>query len=71
MRLIATVLCVALLAACSGRPSQDDPPLTTRELRASFDDGMWLLSYGTPLDRARMGRFGVEIGEVILFFEKL
>ena len=37
-------------------------------LRVSFDDWMWLLSEDRLLNRAYMRRFGVPIGEVILFF---
>ncbi|MEM1431606.1 MAG: DUF3833 domain-containing protein [Pseudomonadota bacterium] len=40
-------------------------------LRAGFDDWMWLLADGRVLNRAYMSRFGIEIGEVILTFEKL
>ncbi len=40
-------------------------------LRATFDDWMWLLSDDRVLNRATMTRFGIEIGEVILTFEKL
>jgi hypothetical protein len=39
-------------------------------LRVSFDDWMWLLSDGTVLNRAYMDRFGIQIGEVIISFEK-
>ena len=44
---------------------------TTETLRVSFDDWMWLLSDGRLLNRAYMRKFGVGIGEVIIFFEKL
>ena len=45
MRLIA-VLSVLLLAACAGRPSMDDPSLSTRELELEeFFDGR-LTAYG-------------------------
>ena len=40
-------------------------------LRASFDDWMWLLSEDRLLNRAYMKRAGLDIGEVILTFEKL
>lgn len=39
-------------------------------LRATFDDWMWLLTEDRLLNRAYISRFGVEIGEVILVFEK-
>ena len=44
---------------------------TVDTLRVSFDDWMWLLSDDRLLNRAYMERFGVEIGEVIITFEKL
>ncbi len=40
-------------------------------LRVSFDDWMWLLSEDRLLNRAYMKRFGVTIGEVIIYFERL
>jgi hypothetical protein len=36
----------------------------------SFDDWMWLLTDDRLLNRAYMSRFGVPIGEVIIFFER-
>jgi hypothetical protein len=39
-------------------------------LRVSFDDWMWLLSDDRLLNRAYMSRFGVQIGEVIITFER-
>jgi len=40
-------------------------------LRVSFDDWMWLLSGDRLLNRAYMKRFGVTIGEVIIYFERV
>ncbi len=40
-------------------------------LRVSFDDWMWLLSDDRLLNRAYMKRFGVTIGEVIIYFERV
>jgi len=40
-------------------------------LRVSFDDWMWLMDDGRLLNRAYMDKYGVEIGQVIIFFEKL
>ncbi|MCV2876940.1 DUF3833 domain-containing protein [Rhodobacteraceae bacterium XHP0102] len=40
-------------------------------LRVSFDDWMWLLNEDRLLNRAYMKRFGVTIGEVIIYFERL
>lgn len=48
-----------------------DLPVPDGTLRVSFDDWMWLLPDGRLLNRAYMDKFGVEIGEVIIFFEKL
>jgi len=39
-------------------------------LRVDFDDWTWLLEDGRLLNRAYMSRFGVELGEVLIFFEK-
>jgi len=40
-------------------------------LRATFDDWMWQFDETRLLNRAYMSRFGVRIGEVIIFFEKI
>jgi hypothetical protein len=40
-------------------------------LRATFDDWMWRLDEDRLLNRAYMSRFGVRLGEVIIFFERL
>ena len=40
-------------------------------LRVSFDDWMWQLSDDRLLNKAYMRRFGLPIGEVTIFFEKL
>jgi len=42
----------------------------TDTLRVAFDDWMWLLSEDRLLNRAYMSRFGVPLGEVLIFFEK-
>lgn len=39
--------------------------------RLDFDDWMWLLSDDRLLNRAYLSRFGVNLGEVIITFEKL
>ncbi len=44
---------------------------TVDTLRVTFDDWMWLLSDDRLLNRAYMKRYGVDIGEVIITFEKL
>ena len=51
-------------------PVPGDAPGTTETLRVTFDDWMWLLPDGKLLNRAYMDRFGVEIGEVVIFFER-
>ena len=48
-------------------PSADG---TVERLRVSFDDWMWLLSEDRLLNRAYMKRWGVDIGEVFLVFER-
>lgn len=48
-----------------------DLPVPGGTLRARFDDWMWRLDERRVLNRAYMERFGVEIGEVILLFERL
>lgn len=48
-----------------------DLPVPNGELRVTFDDWMWLTSDDRLLNRAYMKRFGVDIGEVIISFEKL
>lgn len=40
-------------------------------VRVTFDDWMWLLSEDRLLNRAYMKRYGVDIGEVIISFEKV
>lgn len=49
---------------------QIDLPVPDGTLRVSFDDWMWLLSDKRVLNRAYMKRYGVNIGEVIITFEK-
>jgi Protein of unknown function (DUF3833) len=36
----------------------------------TFDDWMWLMSKDRVLNRAYMQRFGVDVGDVIIWFEK-
>lgn len=48
-----------------------DLPVPDGTLRVSFDDWMWLMDDGRLLNRAYMDKYGVEIGQVIIFFEKL
>ncbi|WP_080455205.1 DUF3833 domain-containing protein [Roseovarius sp. A-2] len=47
-----------------------DLPVPDGTLRVSFDDWMWQLSEDRVLNRAYMDKYGVEIGEVIIWFEK-
>lgn len=47
-----------------------DLPVKDGTMRVKFDDWMWLLSDNRLLNRAYVSRFGVRLGEVILFFEK-
>ncbi len=48
-----------------------DLPETSGGFRAEFDDWMWRLSEDRLLNRAYVSRFGVDIGEVIIFFERV
>lgn len=47
-----------------------DLPVPGGTLRASFDDWMWRLDEKRVLNRAYMTRNGIDIGEVIIFFER-
>ena len=47
-----------------------DLPVKDGTMRVNFDDWMWLLEDDRLLNRAYVSRFGIRIGEVILFFEK-
>jgi hypothetical protein len=47
-----------------------DLPVPDGTLRVSFDDWMWMLDDNRVLNRAYMKRFGVDIGEVIIVFDK-
>ena len=47
-----------------------DLPVPDGTLRVSFDDWMWQLSDDRVLNRAYMKKYGVDIGEVIITFEK-
>ena len=46
-------------------------PVPDGTLRVRFDDYMWQLDEKRLLNRAYLDKFGIEIGQVILFFEKL
>lgn len=48
-----------------------DLPVPDGTLRVRFDDWMWLLEDDRLLNRAYMKRYGVDIGDVIITFEKL
>jgi len=43
---------------------------TVETVRVSFDDWMWLLTEDRLFNKAYMQRFGVDVGEVSIFFEK-
>ena len=47
-----------------------DLPVPDGTLRVTFDDWMWLLTEDRLLNRAYMKRYGVDIGDVIITFEK-
>lgn len=44
---------------------------STDTVRVTFDDWMWLMSEDRLLNRAYMKRFGVDVGDVTINFEKL
>lgn len=44
---------------------------TTETLRVTFDDWMWLLSEDRLFNRAYVKRYGFDIGDVAISFEKL
>ena len=48
-----------------------DLPVPDGTMKVTFDDWMWLLSDKRVLNKAYMQRYGVDIGEVIIYFEKL
>ncbi len=43
---------------------------TVDTVRVTFDDWMWLLTEDRLFNRAYMKRFGVDVGDVSIFFEK-
>lgn len=43
---------------------------TAETVRVTFDDWMWLLGEDRLFNRAYMKRFGVDVGDVSIFFEK-
>lgn len=47
-----------------------DLPVPDGTLRVSFDDWMWQLNDRQVLNRAYMKRFGLDIGDVVILFEK-
>lgn len=47
-----------------------DLPVPDGTLRVTFDDWMWQLSETRVLNRAYMKKYGVDIGEVIIIFDK-
>lgn len=45
-------------------------PVGDRIIKVNFDDWMWLISEKRLLNKAYVQKFGVNVGEVIIFFEK-
>lgn len=43
---------------------------TVETVRVTFDDWMWLLTEDRLFNKAYMQRFGVDVGDVSIFFEK-
>ncbi|MEQ8585409.1 MAG: DUF3833 domain-containing protein [Thalassobaculaceae bacterium] len=48
-----------------------DLPIQGRDVRVRFDDWMFLQPGGVVVNRARVTKFGIELGTVTLFFQKL
>ncbi|MED5532288.1 MAG: DUF3833 domain-containing protein [Pseudomonadota bacterium] len=48
-----------------------DLPVGGELLRVKFDDWMWLLSNDRLLNKAYVQKYGINIGEVIIYFEKI
>ncbi|MEH6830795.1 MAG: DUF3833 family protein [Sulfitobacter sp.] len=48
-----------------------DLPVPDGTLRVNFDDWMWDLGDGRVLNRAYMKKYGADIGEVLITFEKV
>lgn len=51
-------------------PSADAAPGEVRTTRVSFDDWMWLMSDRRVLNRAYMQKAGIDVGDVVIWFEK-
>jgi len=47
-----------------------DLPVGNRTFRVRFNDWLWLQESGVLINRARVTKFGVEIGQVSIFFLK-
>lgn len=47
-----------------------DLPVGDRSLRVRFNDWLWLQESGVLINRARVTKFGVEIGQLSIFFLK-
>lgn len=47
-----------------------DLPIKEGTMRVDFDDWMWLMEDDRLLNRAYVSRYGIRLGEVVLFFEK-
>ncbi|WGI21692.1 DUF3833 domain-containing protein [Amylibacter sp. IMCC11727] len=47
-----------------------DLPVPEGTLTVNFDDWMWMLDERRVLNRAYMKKAGIDIGEVVIFFEK-
>ena len=45
-------------------------PVDGKEYEMAFDDWMWQLDDRSMMNRSTMSKFGIEFGEVTLFFRK-
>lgn len=79
---VAALAPIPIVAACTGKPRPDDAFLGGHVMAYGqfqdlfgifsrrFDDWMWRLDDKRVLNRAYMKKFGLDVGEVIIFFEK-
>jgi hypothetical protein len=45
-------------------------PVDGKEYEVTFDDWMWQMDDQAMMNRSTMSKFGVDLGEVTLFFRK-
>jgi hypothetical protein len=45
-------------------------PVDGKEYLVNFDDWMWQMDDASMMNRSTMSKFGIDLGEVTLFFRK-